>query len=88
MGLQMNSLVKVRWDKDGDATDAMGSVWVKVFDFEHLPDLVTVPSDVAPSGIRSYIEGRYGYRVGGWSYWSAVAEASKMADNLYSGDPL
>ncbi len=88
MGLQMSSLIKVKWDREGDATDAMGSAWVKVFDFEDLPDLVTVPSDIAPSGIRSYIEGRYGYRVGGWSYWSAVAEASKMADNLYSGDPL
>lgn len=84
----MSSLVKVFWIKEGNAFDSMGSQWVKTFDFEDLPDLVTVPSDVTASKVRSYIEGRYGYRVGGWSYWSAVAEASKMADNLYSGDPV
>lgn len=84
----MSSLVKVIWVEDGDAVDAMGSAWVKVFEFEELPDLVTVPSDVTASKVRSYIEGRYGYRVGGWSYWSAVAEARTMVDNLYSGDPL
>ena len=88
MGLQINNLVKVEWLKEGDATDTMGSAWVKVFDFEDLPDLVTVPSDVTASKVRSYIEGRYGYRVGGWSYWSAVAEASKMADQAYSADPI
>ena len=88
MGLQVSNLVKVKWIKDGDATDAMGSAWVKVFDFDELPDLVTVPNDIVATKVRSYIEGRYGYRVGGWSYWSAIAEASKMADSLYSGDPV
>ena len=88
MGLQVSNLVKVKWIRDGDATDAMGSVWVKVFDFDELPDLVTVPNDVAATKVRSYIEGRYGYRVGGWSYWSAVAESRTMVDNLYSGDPV
>ena len=88
MGLQINNLVKVKWLKEGDATDAMGSTWVKVFDWDGLPELVTVPSDISPSKVRSYIEGRYGYRVGGWSYWSAAAEALRMADNLYSGDPV
>ena len=88
MGLQMSHLVKVNWIKEGDATDAMGSTWVKVFDFEDLPDLVTVPSNVKASAVKSYIEGRYGYQVGNWSYWSAIAEARSMADNLYSGDPV
>ena len=88
MGLQVNNIVKVKWLKDGDATDAMGSVWVKTFEFDDLPELVTVPSDVTASKVRSYIEGRYGYRVGGWAYWSAVQEASRFADNLYSGDPV
>ena len=84
----MSHLVKVNWIKEGDATDAMGSTWVKVFDFEDLPDLVTVPSNVKASAVKSYIEGRYGYQVGNWSYWSAIAEARSMADNLYSGDPV
>jgi hypothetical protein len=88
MGLQMSHLVKVSWIKEGNATDAMGSTWVKVFDFEDLPDLVTVPIDVKASAVKSYIEGRYGYQVGNWSYWSAIAEARSMADNLYSGDPV
>ena len=81
-------LVKVRWVREGDATDAMGSTWVKTWEFKDLPELVTVPNDVKASGIKSYIEGRYGYQVGDWSYWSAMAEARSMADNLYSGDPV
>lgn len=88
MGLQVSSIVKVKWLSDGDAVDAMGSAWVKTFAFDDLPDLVTIPSDVAPSNIRAYIEGRYGYQVKSWSFWSAVQEASRFADNLYSGDPV
>jgi len=84
----MSHLVKVVWKKDGDAVDAMGSTWVKTFEFDDLPDLVTIPGDVQPSGVRQYIEGRYGYQVKSWSYWSAVQEASRFADNLYSGDPV
>ena len=84
----MSSIVKVSWLSDGDAVDAMGSPWVKAFAFDDLPDLVTIPSDVAPSNIRAYIEGRYGYQVKSWSFWSAVQEASRFADNLYSGDPV
>ena len=88
MGLQINNLVKVKWIEQGDATDAMGSPWVKVFDFDDLPELVTIPKEITASGVRSYIEGRYGYRVSAWSYWSAVAEARKLADQAYSADPL
>ncbi len=88
MGLQVNSIVKVKWLREGDATDAMGSSWVKTFEFADLPELVTLPSDVKATKVKSYIEGRYGYQVGDWSYWSTVAEALRMADNLYSGDPL
>ena len=84
----MSHLVKVKWKKEGDATDAMGSTWVKVFEFEDLPELVTVPSDIRASQVRSYIEGRYGFQVHEWSYWSAIGEATTMADNLYSGDPV
>ena len=84
----MSSIVKDSWLSDGDAVDAMGSPWVKAFAFDDLPDLVTIPSDVAPSNIRAYIEGRYGYQVKSWSFWSAVQEASRFADNLYSGDPV
>jgi hypothetical protein len=84
----VSHLVKVKWIREGDATDAMGSKWVKTWKFKDLPELVTVPNDIKASGVKSYIEGRYGYQVGDWSYWSAVAEARKMADNLYSGDPL
>ncbi len=81
-------LVKVKWVREGNATDAMGSTWVKTWELKDLPELVTVPNDVKASGIKSYIEGRYGYQVGDWSYWSAMAEARSMADNLYSGDPV
>ena len=88
MGLQVSNIVKVKWLREGDATDAMGSTWVKTFAFDDLPDLVTIPSDILPSKVRAYIEGRYGYQVDNWSYWSAVQEASQFADNLYSGDPV
>ena len=84
----MSHLVKVKWTREGDATDAMGSKWVKTWQFKDLPELVTVPNEIKASGVKSYIEGRYGYQVSDWSYWSAVAEARKMADNLYSGDPV
>ena len=84
----MSHIVQVKWEKEGKATDAMGSAWVKVFDFEDLPELVTVPSEVRASQVRSYIEARYGFQIKKWSYWSAIAEARKMADNLYSGDPV
>ena len=66
----------------------MGSTWVKVFEFEDLPELVTIPNDVPVSSVKSYIEGRYGFQVHEWSYWSAIGEATTMADNLYSGDPV
>ena len=88
MGFQVSNLVKVKWKKEGDATDAMGSTWVKVFEFEDLPELVTIPNDVPVSSVKSYIEGRYGFQVYKWSYWSAIGEATTMADNLYSGDPV
>ena len=49
MGLQVSNIVKVKWKKEGDATDAMGSTWLKTWDFEDLPELVTVPSDIGAS---------------------------------------
>lgn len=88
MGLQVSHLIKVKWIKDGDALDAMGSKWVKTWSFKDLPELVTVPNDIKATKVKSYIEGRYGYRVGDWSYWSAVADSRTMVDNLYSGDPV
>ncbi len=88
MGLQVSNIVKVKWKKEGDATDAMGSTWLKTWDFEDLPELVTVPSEIGASKVKFYIEGRYGFQIKNWSYWSAVAEARKMADSLYSGDPV
>ena len=87
MGLQISNLVRVKWTAKG-STDAMGSEWVKTFQFEDLPDLVTIPDDIGASTIRAYIEGRYGYQVKSWTYWSAMQEASRFADNLYSGDPV
>ena len=83
MGHQLNHSVKVRWIKDGPATDALGSQWVKTFNFEELPELVTVPSEIKASKVRSYIEGRYGFSVGEWWYSAAF-----MIDNAYSGDPV
>ena len=87
MGLQINNFVRVQWISKG-AKDTMGSEWVKVFEFEDLPELITVPDHIGASTVRAYIEGRYGYQVRSWAYWSAVQEASRFADNLYSGDPL
>ena len=88
MGLQVNSMIKVQWIKDGDAVDSQGSIWVKTVEFEDLPELIPIPGELKASHIRPYLEGRYGYRVSHWSYWSAIAEASRFADNLYSGDPV
>ena len=85
--LRQSSLIKVVWATI-NARDEMGSKWEKVFDYEDLPDLVTVPSDVGASGVKSYIESRYGYKIVGWTYWSAIEEARTMAENLYSGDPV
>ena len=85
--MRQSSLIKVNWTPT-TARDEMGSKWVKVFDYEDLPDLVTVPSDVGASRVKSYIESRYGYKIGGWTYWSAIEEARTMAESLYSGDPL
>lgn len=87
MRLQVSSLIKVEWI-DADAVDSSGSAWMKVFDFDELPELVTVPLDMGSLSVREWIEGRYGFRVGSWSYWSAVREATAMADNLYSSDPV
>ena len=88
MGLQVDSMIKVRWNKEGNPVDSLGSEWLKTWDYEDLPELVSIPGDMKASHVRPYIEGRYGYQVTQWSYWSAIAEAARLADNLYSGDPV
>ena len=88
MGLQVSDLVRVYWIEKGPALDQGGSEWAKVFEYEDLPELVTIPEKTRPSEVKPYIEGRYGFKVSHWSYWSAIAEASRLAENLYSSDPL
>jgi len=82
------SMVKVEW-LDWTARDDMGSEWLKVFgSVDDLPEFVHVETDLEPSQLKAYIEGRYGYRVHSWSYCEVDTEAKSMADSLYSGDPV
>ena len=78
-----HKIVKVEWDTTGEETG-----WVRLFDESDLPELVTVHDYVEDDDIADWLNARYGFRVLSWVKWSAVEEAKRMADNLYSGDPV
>jgi len=83
-----HNMVRVKWLEEGDAVDANGTAWVKTWSFEDLPELVYIEPNVGASGVKNYLEGRFGYRLKSWSYWSAAREAASLANLSYSSDPM
>ena len=83
------NMIKIKWLPESQARDSQGSAWVKVFgDPSELPELLTLPTHVKGSEVKSFLEARYGYEISSWSYWSAVADARRLANLTYSSDPM
>ena len=83
MGLQVSRIVKVDWDTTGEETE-----WVRLFDADDLPELVTIHEYVEDDDVAEWLAARYGFCVNGWVDWSAIKEATTMAENVYSADPI